>query len=754
MNKVFLAPGTFCVEIPEVGLSVLCGCPENSVKFLTRAGCIRSVTENGVTFDTGPNAILLSEVSIQNGAFCNLGEFPVLHMLYLQGLMVPGHPNNTGRRPLLIGLKDQVEAQSQYIFVGNYGLSDVAELEAAGLDAPTARRYHQMKLAFSFGHIRPTDELLDLRIFDNDALVLAPGVFLQRKAQNVYEFLYGNQALEVDLNLAAGESYGAPYQLPRQALEVGDFSVVHLGDGDGWDVQRPCTCSLLACGGHFSLVDAGPNLSQSLEALGLPVSRVRRLFQTHAHDDHFVGLTALMRSERRIQYHAVPWVRASVEKKFQALTGLDSTEFARLFQVEDLVPDQWNDLDGLEVMPLFSPHPIETTVFHFRVKDQKGQYHTYAHLADIAAFSVLDGMVTQDPMKPGLSPEVIAQVKHTYLQPVDIKKIDIGGGMIHGNALDFAGDHSGRIFLSHTGRVLTEAEMQVGKRPEFGEVTTLIRGIPQPVSPGWVASEEDKPRRELLRQALFPEASVSDGLLERLARACHDDTLSEGAYESWSMRGHLCVVAEGTVQLTYGTWFREILGVGGLLGKEAVLFGAVPPIRTLTLAPVRLLALPVEAVENCPLLLWNLRELYEKRLKAEETAFRFDWRREYAVGVEKIDGQHQHLFELIAGIGDAVTSGASLEDLLEKLRILTLYADFHFRTEQGLMTQHGYPVYEFHRHEHDLLAAGIREFVKELREKGLPPRNELMEFLKVWLLRHTLLEDRQYRDFFREKGVS
>ena len=59
-------------------------------------------------------------------------------MLYRQGMMVPGHPGNTGQKPLLIGLESQVRSQSQYIFRGNYGLTSLEEIRAAGV--PTRRR--------------------------------------------------------------------------------------------------------------------------------------------------------------------------------------------------------------------------------------------------------------------------------------------------------------------------------------------------------------------------------------------------------------------------------------------------------------------------------------------------------------------------------------------------------------------------------------------------------------------------------------
>jgi hemerythrin len=36
-------------------------------------------------------------------------------MLYRQGVLLPNHPRNTGRKPMLIGLEEQVRAQGVYI---------------------------------------------------------------------------------------------------------------------------------------------------------------------------------------------------------------------------------------------------------------------------------------------------------------------------------------------------------------------------------------------------------------------------------------------------------------------------------------------------------------------------------------------------------------------------------------------------------------------------------------------------------------
>src|SRR4030042_3996187 len=108
--------GVDWVSIPSADCHILCGCPADVVKHLIRMGLIVQTEQKGVVFETGPNCILLSDLPIQNGHFANLAEFPVLQMLYRQGMILPGHPNNTGLKPLIIGKKGQIKAKLEYIY--------------------------------------------------------------------------------------------------------------------------------------------------------------------------------------------------------------------------------------------------------------------------------------------------------------------------------------------------------------------------------------------------------------------------------------------------------------------------------------------------------------------------------------------------------------------------------------------------------------------------------------------------------------
>ena len=486
-----IATGVFWVEVPEAELYVLCGCPADSVKHLMKAGKIRNLDRDvgslepgsgsfqhphgTVTNETGPNAILLSDLNIQNGDFANLAEFPVLQMLYRQGMLLPNHPNNTGAKPFIIGHKNVVNAQMEYIHRGNYGLTSLEEILDAGIPQKQAEEMMRIKLHFAFGAVRPSSDLLEARIVDHEPVEILNGVHITRKSVNCYEFTYKDESSEINLNLSHDERYETPYELKNHHFKRDYFSIAHTGEGDGWDINRPCMASVISYQGKIFLIDAGPNIAHTLNAIGVDVNEVEGIFHTHAHDDHFAGLTTLARANHRIKYYSTALVRASVTKKLSPLLSISENEFEKYFEVCDLVFDKWNNIDGLEVRPVFSPHPVETNILYFRTLWENG-YATYAHLADIASHDVLTKMVEEDKKLPGISPKLKKKVWEDYLSPVQVKKIDIGGGIIHGKAKDFLTDKSDKIILAHTAHTLTKDEEKIGCGVTFGSTDILIEG--------------------------------------------------------------------------------------------------------------------------------------------------------------------------------------------------------------------------------------------------------------------------------------
>ena len=227
IQKIDVTHGIQWVEVPEANFRALCGCPADAVKHLIKRGLILSREIKGVSCETGPNAILLSDLLLQNGEFANLAEFPVLQMLYRQGMNLPGHPNNTGRKPMLIGSADQVKSQMRYIYRGNYGLVSQEEIIQAGVSAHEAAEMMRLKLRFAFGRIRPSSDFIDTRVIGDGILDLGNGINLRRIKTNIFEFCYGDESVTVDLNLHTGITYECAYPLGYRQFKPEYFSVIH-----------------------------------------------------------------------------------------------------------------------------------------------------------------------------------------------------------------------------------------------------------------------------------------------------------------------------------------------------------------------------------------------------------------------------------------------------------------------------------------------------------------------------------------------
>ncbi|MDA3956762.1 cyclic nucleotide-binding domain-containing protein [Oceanispirochaeta sp.] len=498
MNLIKVATGLFWLEIPEKDLFLMCGCPMDSIKHLENMNFIHRIDRDDCYMESGPNAILLSDLAVQNGYFSNLAEFPILHMMYKQGMALPGHPGNKGTSPWLIGTSDQVNAQNQYIFRGNYGLSSRAEFEEAGCTKDEVDLMWNLKMKFNFNKILKPEDLLDTTIIDDEAVELRPDVFLKRTGLNCYKLSYNDETVDIDLNLKDDELYEPPYALESRKVSRENFSIIHVGEGNGWDNTRPCMGSIICFEGKIYLIDAGPNIEYSLNALGISVNDVEGIFHTHIHDDHFAGLTYLIMADHKIKYYATETVMATARKKLAALMGQDISIFDLVLDPIILDCHAWNNVNGLEVKPLFSPHPVETSIFYFRVMSSSG-YKSYGHLADIVSSKILKSFISDNPQE-GIAQEFYDDVWNSYKQYADIKKIDVGGGMVHGEAGDFKNDPSGILILSHLDRPLNVQEKRIGTNVDFGSAHVLI-----PASVNYLRLHASR-----ILNSYFPDAGISD----------------------------------------------------------------------------------------------------------------------------------------------------------------------------------------------------------------------------------------------------
>lgn len=128
------------------------------------------------------------------------------------------------------------------------------------------------------------------------------------------------------------------------------------------------------------------------------------------------------------------------------------------------------------------------------------------------------------------------------------------------------------------------------------------------------------------------------------------------------------------------------------------------------------------------------------------------WENKYEIGVKIIDDQHKRLIKLINKVIDESNEPDSAKLIADTLEEMLSYALTHFKTEEAILKEAGYPQFTEHRKEH-------LDFIKKTSELSIKfdlsnneLRNEILGYLKDWLMHHIFEEDLEFRDFLKEKA--
>jgi len=125
----------------------------------------------------------------------------------------------------------------------------------------------------------------------------------------------------------------------------------------------------------------------------------------------------------------------------------------------------------------------------------------------------------------------------------------------------------------------------------------------------------------------------------------------------------------------------------------------------------------------------------------------FVWKDSFNLGVERIDGQHQCLFEVMNRLYVSLASGDPEPIVINALNDLRFYASQHFGEEEAILARAGYPEMEKHRAQHGYFSAQLESF--DVRR---PKASEALSFLKDWFLQHILGTDRKTEEWLRRSA--
>lgn len=120
-----------------------------------------------------------------------------------------------------------------------------------------------------------------------------------------------------------------------------------------------------------------------------------------------------------------------------------------------------------------------------------------------------------------------------------------------------------------------------------------------------------------------------------------------------------------------------------------------------------------------------------------------------ATGIAEIDDQHKHIIGLFNDLHEAAKAAKGGYLVQSMLRELRLYTTSHFECERQWMERHRYPQLQVHQREHANLVSGVRQF-ETLHRHGSVSAEELLEFLKEWLLDHIARHDLAFAAFVKK----
>ena len=127
------------------------------------------------------------------------------------------------------------------------------------------------------------------------------------------------------------------------------------------------------------------------------------------------------------------------------------------------------------------------------------------------------------------------------------------------------------------------------------------------------------------------------------------------------------------------------------------------------------------------------------------------WKDEYSLGIERVDRQHQHLFEIINKIIDCCGSAGDTELVGETIKEMVNYGREHFTDEEKLMQQYGYPNFEEHKNQHNYFIDTTADLAVGFMNNKKTTGCEIAEFLSIWLTNHILKTDMKYKELILKR---
>ena len=126
------------------------------------------------------------------------------------------------------------------------------------------------------------------------------------------------------------------------------------------------------------------------------------------------------------------------------------------------------------------------------------------------------------------------------------------------------------------------------------------------------------------------------------------------------------------------------------------------------------------------------------------------WNDSYKVGHKIVDFDHMTLVNITNELFLRVDRGFSDEEIAQTISLLIDYVERHFEREENLFKESDYPDVDKHLAMHDDIKKTVKDIAAIYKSKPDAINiNEVLEFLKKWLLNHIMKADQGYIQYLK-----
>jgi hemerythrin-like metal-binding protein len=126
-------------------------------------------------------------------------------------------------------------------------------------------------------------------------------------------------------------------------------------------------------------------------------------------------------------------------------------------------------------------------------------------------------------------------------------------------------------------------------------------------------------------------------------------------------------------------------------------------------------------------------------------------KKEYNIGVEALDEEHQDLFNGLREIESAIAENAAQETTRAILRKIAESTRVHFGEEEAQMQAGQYPGLALHAANHQRLMEKLLAFAARYWAGGQKIDRHALNFLRDWLLYHIQNDDTRYGSWMKDR---